>query len=69
MKGCKKPKSMVYGDIFPSLVNPYAEIIVDPLLVIYNACLEKETWPLIWRTETVVVIPKKTVPASFGPRP
>ena len=59
IKDNKKPKSMVYGDIFPSLVNPYAEIIVDPLLQIYNACLEKETWPLIWRTETVVVIPKK----------
>ena len=36
LKRFRKPKSMVMGDLFPSLVTKYADILAIPLTKVYN---------------------------------
>ena len=59
----KKPKSMVPGDIPPSLVGQLASTLAYPLSLIYNA-MPTSTWPDPWKKEYQTVIPKKTQPTS-----
>ena len=62
LKSFKKPKSMVKGDIFPSLVNRNAHVLACPLSHIYNNITETAEWPVPWKVEYVTPIPKKTLP-------
>ena len=62
----KKPKSMVKGDIFPSMINRAAPTLAVPLLHIYNTITLTQSWPDLWKTEYVTPIPKKTMPQSPG---
>ena len=62
----RKPKSMVSGDIFPSLVNASASSLKIPVTSIYNDILRTAIWPVIWKREYVTVIPKKKMPASLA---
>ena len=62
----KKAKSMVPGDVFPSLVNRMAEWISVPLTDIYNAITTSQTWPSIWKREYVTPIPKKGLPQCMN---
>ena len=63
---CKKPKSMVKGDIFPKLVVPCADYLAVPLSNIYNEILNTFVWPMEWKREYVTAIPKKTLPEDFS---
>ena len=61
-----KPKSMVKGDIFPSLMTNYSDFFALPLASIYNEILRTFVWPTCWKREFVTVIPKKTGPQDFS---
>ena len=61
----RKPKSMVPGDIFPSLMTKFADFFAIPLANIYNEITRTYVWPLAWKKEFVTVIPKKTPPAGL----
>ena len=60
----RKPKSMVKGDIFPSLVNRVAPSLAIPLTHIFNSITTTHQWPDLWKIEYVTPIPKKPVPQS-----
>ena len=66
IKDAKKPKSMVGGDIFPSLFNLAADHLKKPVADIYNRIIETAIWPKAWKREYVTVIPKKGMPQSFA---
>ena len=66
LKKCKKPSSMVAGDLFPKLVNPCARAISVPLSDIYNSILSTYVWPISWKREYVSTIPKKKLPSDFS---
>ena len=65
IKNIKKPKSKIKGDIFPSLMTEYADLLAQPLSDIYNRITETFIWPNIWKVEIVTVIPKCANPESF----
>ena len=66
LRSFKKPRSMVLGDIFPQLVNNYADFLSVPLESIYNAVTLEYHWPLVWRKEYVTIIPKGDDPKDLG---
>ena len=66
LKTFKKPKSQVKGDINPSLVNKFHDILAIPLSIIFNQTLNMLHWPQLWKNETVTVIPKNSSPASVS---
>ena len=57
---------MVSGDIFPQLMTLFADQLAIPLTNIYNTISTSAIWPVIWKKEFVTVIPKVSVPQSFG---
>ena len=64
LKSIKKPKSVVKGDITPTLVTKFSDILAIPLTDIFNQVIKHWEWPDLWRRETVIVIPKKSSPES-----
>ena len=66
LKGMKKPKSTVKGDIFPCLVNRAAGALAFPLSNIYNLISQGGAWPRLWKVESVTPIPKKAIPESVN---
>ena len=66
IKEAKKPKSMVRGDIFPSLFNAAARQLRKPVTSIFNTIIRDLVWPEAWKREFVTVIPKKTMPQSLS---
>ena len=66
LKKCKKPRGLLYGDIFPHLVTKHASILSIPLQAIFNAALTNEVWPDPWKIEHVTPIPKCNQPTSFN---
>ena len=65
IKKIKKPRSMVMGDIFPSLMTKYSNFIAIPLTSIYNQITLSKVRPIMWKMEFVTAIPKTTNPDSF----
>ena len=65
LKKIKKPRSKIRGDIFPSLITEFCDIIAEPLTEIYNKISESLQWPDVWKVELVTVIPKCPDPKSF----
>ena len=65
IKGSKKPKSAVDGDLLPAVVNQLADIIAIPATHIFNGAIRKKEWPSPWLQETQTVIPKNSSPESF----
>ena len=65
LKKIKKPRSKIRGDIFPSLVTEFCDILAEPLTDIYNTISETLVWPDVWKIELVTVIPKCSDPQSF----
>ena len=57
---------MVAGDLFPSLVTKFADILVIPLTDVYNTITSTKVWPLTWKEKSVTVIPKVRVPSGIG---
>ena len=66
LKSFRKPKSMVTGDLFPSLVTRFADILAIPLTSVYNEVTRTKIWPQSWKEESVTVIPKTRIPAGLG---
>ena len=66
IRAFKKPKSMVKGDIFPSLMGKFAGLLAVPLADIFNSISTTKVWPTVWKQEFVTVIPKCRTPASMG---
>ena len=66
LKAFKKPKSQVPGDINPILVEKYYDLLALPLANIINQSLGSLSWPSLWKSETVHVIPKNAAPASLA---
>ena len=66
IRSCKRPKSMVTCDIFPDLALRYVAQLSVPLAAIFNRCFAEESWPSIWKAETVVVIPKTDAPEGLN---
>ena len=60
----RKPKSMVPGDIFPSLVTELSDFFAIPLTSIYNEISTTKVWPSCWKKEYVTIIPKVPNPQS-----
>ena len=65
LKNFKKPKGQVIGDINPQLVTKFHDILALPLSIIFNQTLNMLSWPHLWKTETVTVIPKNSAPAGL----
>lgn len=65
LRHAKKPKSQVKGDLHPKLVEKYADLLAIPLTYIYNMILKKCEWPDLWKSETVRLIPKSTIPEEI----
>ena len=65
LKGCKKPKSTVRGDIDKRLVAKFHDILAIPLHAIYSQVYESLEWPALWANETVHLIPKTNAPDSL----
>ena len=65
LRHCKKPKSMVRGDLPGRLVTKFADLLAIPLQCIYNKVLKDFQWPILWKQETVKIIPKKSIPESL----
>ena len=64
LKGFKKPKSRVAGDIPPELVTRYHDKLAVPLTYVYNQALSTLEWPELWKSETVSLIPKNNSPTG-----
>ena len=65
LRSSKKCNSRVNGDIPKDLINPSAEKLAEALTPIYNACLLNTTWPIAWKVETTIPIPKTISPGDF----
>ena len=66
LKSFKKPKTQVFGDLNPALVNKFYDFLAIPLHYLFNKILNTLEWPDLWKMETVYVIPKNSAPASLG---
>ena len=62
----KIPNSSVEGDVPKHLVKPIAKELLEPLADIFNVSFVNESWPDIWKVETVVLIPKIPTPGSMN---
>ena len=62
----KKPRSQVRGDIPPKLVTKYHEVLALPLVTIFRRSFEQASWPSLWKTETVTIIPKCSRPTDLS---
>ena len=49
---------MVKGDIFPALFTRYGDLLAVPLCSIYNEITWMRIWPVLWKQEFVMSIPK-----------
>ena len=65
LRACKKPKSMVTGDIDRRLVAKFVDILAIPLYTVYSQVYDTLEWPSMWATETVHLILKTTAPDSL----
>ena len=63
LRGIKKPKSMVPGDIPPKIISEIAGYVSVPLAYIFNE-LPTSSWPNKWKKEYQTVIPKKVSPSG-----
>ena len=66
LKSFRKPKSRVDGDIFPQLATDYADLLAKPLHIIFSGCFNSGSWPRLWKSETVSIIPKVLRPTGLG---
>ena len=66
LRDSKKPKSRVSGDILPATINSNCDLLAIPLTYIYNAVLRTGSWPKLWKSETLIAIPKCSMPQDLG---
>ena len=65
LKSIRKPKSQVPGDIPPNLIGKYHDLLSLPLEIVFRKSFSTCTWPSLWKSETVTVIPKCTNPTDM----
>ena len=61
----KKPSSAVKGDLLPRVMKRHYGEVVRPVTQIFNAVFRSGKWPSMWKTETTVIIPKKSSPSDL----
>ena len=66
LRSIKKTNSQVPGDINRRLVTKYADLIATPLWIVFEKAFRTSEWPLLWKTETVTVIPKGGNPTELS---
>ena len=66
LKSFRKPRSMVPGDIFPSLVDDKKDILAIPLIDMFNLIFCTLEWLQAWMTDYVKAIPTKSHPQSLN---
>ena len=66
MKDANKPASAVEGDVLPRLVKRFHHDLSIPATMIFNSVFASGEWPKKWKTETTVIIPKTSNPASLA---
>ena len=66
LKKCKKPRSQVDGDVNPNLVSKFHDLFAIPLYYIFNTITTSLTWPSLWKSETVHLIPKTSAPSELS---
>ena len=66
LKLAKKPNSAVGGDLLPRVVKAHHQLLAPAVTTIFNSVFRTGRWPLAWKTETTVVIPKVPTPGSLG---
>ena len=66
LKLAKKPNSTVKGDLLPRVVKAHHQLLAPAVTTIFNSVFRTGSWPLAWKTETTVVIPKVPTPGSLG---
>ena len=54
------------NNIPPGMVNNYAHLLAAPVTAIFNSSLREGKLPDLWKTATVVPVPKKHPPGSLG---
>ena len=66
LKQANKPNSTVPGDVLPRLVRMFHDKLATPAALIFNKCFACGRWPLNWKKETAVIIPKTSNPSSLA---
>ena len=66
LKEAKKPNSTVEGDILPRVVKAHNDALAVPVTRIFNSVFRHSSWPVAWKTETTVIIPKVSNPESLA---
>ena len=64
LRVCKKPRGLLSGDIFPDLLVKYATQLSAVVTNVLNAAYAQESWPPIWKVESVSTIPKTSHPEA-----
>ena len=60
----KKPNSLVPGDLPVKLVKEFIPELSEPITLIYNKITQSAEYPLQWKIEYQLAIPKVTPPLS-----
>ena len=60
LRTCEKPRGLLPGDIFPDLLTQYAGRLSEVVACVLNAAYKQETWPDIWKIESVSIIPESS---------
>ena len=63
---CKKPCGLLSGDIYPDLLTKLATSLSNVITDVLNASYDQEIWPEVWKTESVLVIPKTARPENLN---
>lgn len=66
IKDIKKSKTRVKGDIARYLVCQFKPLLVEPLHYVISRLYTTFEWPVLWKTETVIIIPKGHSPAGLS---
>ena len=66
IKTIKKPRSQVPGDIPHQLLNKFRDALAIPLHIVFKKAFTTATWPALWKSETVTVIPKCSSPTNLS---
>ena len=66
IRDAKKPKSMVSGDIFPTIFNKPEGHLKKPVADIFNGIIQTAIWPSAWKRKYVTLIPKKNLSQLFA---
>ena len=64
IRKAKKPRSGTEFDVPKEIINEFAPELATPLSVIFNRIFKDADWPLHWKLENIIPIPKVPNPES-----